>query len=118
MNRTRISTLSLALLGTLALAACDNNVETAETTTDVPDTTAATDTLGADRDRIGVDDPLTNDRVDDTTTMGDASDPYGDPMTRDPALVPEDDALGNDELDQERLDPEYPDPTEGTPPAQ
>lgn len=118
MNRTRISTLSLALLGTLALAACDNNVETADTTTDVPDTTAATDTLGADRDRIGVDDPLTNDPVDDTTTMGDAGDPYGDPMTRDPALVPEDDALGNDALDQERLDPEYQDPTEGTPPAQ
>ena len=91
MTTFKLSTLTLALLGSLALTACDNEVDTAATDTYPAETTAATepvdDTVPAVTDTTTTDPYGTEDP---TTTMGDATVPTEDPMDeQDPTLAPE-----------------------------
>ncbi len=112
MTRFKISTLSLALLGGLALAGCDNTADTAATDTYTPDTTAATEPV--DTVTPDMNDPAATGEYDtaDPTTMGDVNAPTNwedeDPMT-----APE-----TDPMDPENNDLEPADPLDETPTPQ
>lgn len=96
MTRFKLSTLSLALLGTLALTACDNAPDTAAVDTYEPDTTAATEPVEPIDDTTpvaDVNDPAATSEYEtnDPATMGDVSE-Y--PMEeQDPTAVPEPDPM-------------------------
>lgn len=97
MTRFKLSTLTLALLGGLALTACDNNADDTAAIDAYPaDSTAATQPID-DTTQDGLTDPATvNDPYateDPTTTMGDATVPTEDPMDQDPNLTPETDPM-------------------------
>jgi len=113
MTRLKISTLAFALLGSLALTACDNSVDTAATDAyPASDSTAATQPVD-DTAQEGITDPTTDPYAteDATTTMGDASVPTEDPMTdQDPSLAPQTDP------DQESDELDSSDPADGSPP--
>ena len=109
MTRFKLSTLSLALLGGLALTACDNNTpDTAAVDTYEPDTTAATEPVEPIDDTTpvaGVDDPVTTDptmtdpTATDPATMGDVNE-Y--PMEeQDPTAAPEPDPMMDEQQDLE-----------------
>lgn len=108
MTRFKLSTLSLALLGGLALAACDNTTDTAAVDTYEPDTTAATEPVEPIEETTpmaDVDDPAATDpyeTTDPATTMGDANE-Y--PMEeQDPTAVPEPDPMDPTLDDQQDLE--------------
>lgn len=112
MTRFKLSTLAFALLGSLALTACDNSVDTAATDAYPADTTAATQPVD-DPAQDGITDPATDPYAteDATTTMGDASVPTEDPMIdQDPSLAPE-----TDPMDQETDELDSTDPVDETP---
>lgn len=109
MTRFKLSTLSLALLGGLALTACDNTTDTAAVDTYEPDTTAATQPVEPIEETTpiaGADDPAATDPYatdDPATTMGDVNE-Y--PMEeQDPtALPPEPDPMDPTLDDQQDLE--------------
>ncbi len=111
MTRFKISTLSLALLGGLALAGCDNNVDTAATDTYTPDTTAATEPV--DTTTPDMNDPAATGEYDtaDPATMGDVNDPNWE--GQDPTMTPE-----PEPMDEEYNDLDPADPVDETPTPQ
>lgn len=88
MIRSNVTTLALALAGTLALAACNNDgVHTADNSVDTPATTAAADPILADDTQAGMQDDAMDANERDVRTMGDANDPYStDQPVRDGTL--------------------------------
>lgn len=119
MNRLKISTLTLALLGGLALAGCDNNAADADLGTGTADTTTAEEPM-TDAGTPVVDENATlgAEGTDDTSTMGDVPGPFendelGD---QDPAFD-----LGNepvtDDLEDDTLD-DGTQPVDGSQPNQ
>jgi len=79
MSRLNISALTLALLGSLALAGCAEDNTTADIDANTPATTAATEPV-IDDTTTAMDDSLqTTDELNDTSTMGDVTNPYEDP---------------------------------------
>lgn len=108
MTRFKLSTLALALLGSLALTACDNSVDTAATDTyPAADSTAATQPVD-DTAPEGITDPTTDPYATDdaTTTMGDASIPTEDPMVdQDPSLAPQTDPMDPEAGELDSTDP-------------
>ncbi|MGH8085277.1 MAG: hypothetical protein ACREPV_08360 [Lysobacter sp.] len=118
MTRFKLSTLSLALLGGLALTACDNTPNTAAVDTYEADTTAATEPVEPIEDTAPVadiNDPTATseyDTADPTTTMGDVNE-Y--PMEeQDPTAVPEPDPMDPQLDDQQDLE----EPVDETPTPQ
>lgn len=98
MSRFNISALSLALLGSLALAGCAEDTATADIDANTPATTAATEPV-IDDTTTAMDDSLqTTDDLSDTSTMGDATNPYQDP-TLAPQPDPNDPTRTNDVTD-------------------
>lgn len=106
MTRFKLSTLSLALLGGLALTACDNTSDTAAVDTYEPDTTAATQpvepveetTPMADVEEPAVTDPTAAPEP-DPATMGDVNEyPVEE---QDPTAVPEPDPMLEEQQDLE-----------------
>ena len=119
MNRLKISTLTLALLGSLALAACDNNAADADLGDGTADTAAA-ETPMTDAGTPVVDENATlgADGMDDTSTMGDVPEPLenNELGNEDPAFD-----LGNepvtDDLEDDTLD-DGTQPVDGSQPNQ
>lgn len=118
MNRLKLSTLSLALLGGLALTACDNTTDTAAVDTYEPDTTAAIQPVEETAPVADVADPTATseyDAADPTTTMGDVGEYDENAMeAQDPTLAPETDPMDPEYNDQQ--DPA--DPVDETEPPQ
>lgn len=115
MKQLKLSTLTLALLGAIALTACDNTTDTAAVDTYEPDATAA-DTQPIDNTApvAGVPEPTATDEygtTDSTATMGNVDE------------LDESDDLGTGDLDEtdlgddetEMLDPTEPDPMDPYP---
>lgn len=110
MNRFKLSTLSLALLGGLALSACDNTNDTAAVDAYEPDATA-TQPMDVEETApvADVTDPTATgefDTAEPTTTMGDVGEYDEAPMDeQEPTLAPETNPM---EPETNELDPDEP----------
>ena len=111
MTRFKLSALAFALLGSLALTACDNGTDTAATDTyPAADSTANSQPVD-DTTPEGINDPATDPYAteDATTTMGAATVPTEDPMVdQDPSLAPQTDPMDPETGELESTDPTDP----------
>jgi hypothetical protein len=98
MSRFNISALSLALLGSLALAGCNDGTGTADVDTSTPANTAATEPVIDDTNTPADNSFGDTGELGDTSTMGDVNSPYEDPALA-PQPDPNDPARMNDATD-------------------